>query len=358
MSTHEDPSFRRALQAFDIEGFVRRHGGYKESKSEHSHEYLVACPRCGSDRCRWRHGRNLREGTWAAKWVCWGCGRSGNTVELIALLEKTDQVAAMDLVLSGYVGGDAVTTLTPVRAPKRARVERLPTIPWPSGVDQIANVPVHAKAIEYLGRRGVDIATAIEWRLGVGRYGRFADYVVFPVFMDGGLVYYQGRAMWDPPQPPPDLDQHQRKAWAKAWTRETEYQKSRNPIGIGDYGSAGEALLNYDRARVHPHVVICEGPFDAIKIGDHAIALIGKVAQPAKIERLLRLHAQRYTIYLDRGVEERARAEKLAVELYQYAPTFIAEPPEGYDAGALSREQNAWVIDRAERFAGPQLRAL
>ena len=44
----ESPTFRRALEAFDIATFVRRHGGYKESASKHSLEYLVTCPACGS----------------------------------------------------------------------------------------------------------------------------------------------------------------------------------------------------------------------------------------------------------------------------------------------------------------------
>lgn len=357
--TEEMPAYRRALQAFDAASFAKKHGGYKESASKHSHEYLLPCPACGSDRCRWRHGRNEREGTFGAKWVCWGCGRSGNTIELIAALEKIDLSAAIDLVLDGYVGGDPITQLVPVQTrPAKQRVERMPTIPWPTGVDQIANTPMHMPAIEYLARRGVDLATAQEWRLGIGRFGRLDKYVVFPVYMDGGLVYWQGRATYDPPPPPPGLDPVQSKAWTKAWVREQHYQKSRNPIDLGSHASASEAILNHDRAKMSPHVVICEGPFDALKVGPHAVALLGKVAQQAKIERLLRMRAARYTVYLDRGVEERSRAEKLASELMHYAPTFIATPPEGYDAGALSAEQNAWIIDRAERYTGAQLRAL
>jgi hypothetical protein len=355
----ETGALRRALQAFDIAAFVRKHGGYKESASKYSCEYLVTCPHCSSDRCRWRHGRNEREGTFGAKWVCWSCGRSGNSIDLIASLEKIDLPAAMDLVLDGYVGGDPITTLVPVLSQQRQRVERLPTIPWPLGVEMVTNVPMHAAGIEYLARRGVDLATAQEWKLGVGRNGRLANYVVFPVYMDGGLVYWQGRAMYEPPPAPPELvDPAQRKAWTKDWIKANHYQKSRNPIDLGAHASASEALLNYDRARMSPHVVICEGPFDAIKVGDHAVALLGKVAQQAKIERLLRMRAQRYTVYLDRGVQERAHAERLAEELRHYAPTFIATPPEGYDPGSLSREQNAWVVDHAERWTGAQLRAL
>jgi hypothetical protein len=106
-------------------------------------------------------------------------------------------------------------------------------------------------------------------------------------------------------------------------------------------------LFNYDRAQGHTHVVICEGPVDAIKVGENAVALLGK-GTDAKIERLRRMNARRYTVYLDRGTEEREKAEWIASELLSFAPTFIATPPEGYDAGALSFDQNSRIIERAE----------
>jgi hypothetical protein len=62
------------------------------------------------------------------------------------------------------------------------------------------------------------------------------------------------------------------------------------------------------------------------------------------------MKAARYTVYLDRGVEEWERAQQLARELSVYAPTFLALPPEGFDAGALTPEQNAHVIGQAVRF--------
>jgi hypothetical protein len=95
-------------------------------------------------------------------------------------------------------------------------------------------------------------------------------------------------------------------------------------------------------------LVICEGPIDALKVGHHAVALFGKVAGPIKVQRLLRCRALRYTIYLDAGREERECAERLADQLTTFAPTYIATPPAGYDAGALTVEYNAQVIANAE----------
>lgn len=331
-------NLERALRAFDARAFAARHGGYKESPSKNAHEYLLPCPYCASDRLRWNHPTKQL-------WICWGCRRTGSTLDLVQALEKLDLRSAMHYVDRLYVGGDASLELLPlvVARPVRVSLGDLPAMPWPTGVDLLADEDAHRIAWRYLTRRGVDATVALAYKIGIGRFGRLERYLVFPCYQDGRLVYWQGRATWDPP---PQLDAVQR----KAWVRETHFRKTLNPLGSADTAGAAEVLFNYDRARQSQHVVICEGPFDAIKVGPHATALLGKVASDAKINLLRRMHAARYTIYLDRGVEEQKLAAKLAAELSPYAPTFIAIPPDGYDPGALTPEQNNHVIERAVRY--------
>jgi DNA primase len=333
---------RRAMRAFDAEAFTARHGGHKESRNPHSCEYLLHCL-CGSDRLRWRHEPGVKQA-----WKCWGCSRSGGTIDLVMLLERVDRFTAIGIILDGYNGGDAPTELREdlrIRPAARTELIRLPAIHPPRGFELISPPPhPHRQAIDYLiGERGLSWGDIQRWRIGFARVGRLKGYVVFPVFMDGGLVYWQARATWDPPR---HLNRDQRRAWEKA----TGYRKTLNPLNREQAAAASEVLLNYDVARVAPHVVVVEGPIDAIKVGPHAVALLGKVATEAKIERLLRMFAQRYTVYMDPGEEERQKAEQLAEQLSDFAPTFIADPPEGYDPGALTPAQNAAVIARAPAF--------
>lgn len=323
--------YHRALRQFDALAFARRVGGEKESRSAHSHEYLVPCPKCGSSRLRWNHQKDT--------WICWGCRRTGTTVQLVGLCLGLSEIDALGHILDGYEGGDGSFDLdVPIVAgPKqRLRLRRLPRIEWPRGVERLdPGNPAHGAAWSYLFSRGVSYEMAHTWSLGIGVRGWLNRYVVFPVFMDDGLVYWQGRACFDPPPGQP----------------RGRFKKTLNPKSEGDNATASEVLLNFDRVRTAEHVVVVEGPFDAIKVGEHAVAMLGKVVTEAKVARLLRLRAQRFTIYLDRGGEERKAAERLAAELSVQAQVFVVEPPEGYDAGALSREQNAHVIVHAERFA-------
>jgi hypothetical protein len=332
----------RALRAFDAKAFAERHGGYKESFSQKSHEYLLICP-CGSDRLRW----NSQKGTW----ICWGHPRTaphrtGDTLELVRILEDVDELGAIDLVMKMYTGGDA--NLGPLtgglRSPEKPQVRLLPSMIWPRGVERLTEpCGPHDPAWHYLRGRGLTDDQIRHYGIGFGRMGRYEDYILFPVHMDRTMVYYQARAIWDPPA-------HLDKAGKKFWVSATNYKKTKNPVAAGKLATSGEVLFNYDVASTYEHIVICEGPVDAIKVGLNAVALLGKVGQAVKAERLRRTSARIYTIYLDRGEEEREYARTLARELHGYGDIYIVEPPEGYDPGDLTPAQNASVIQTAQRF--------
>ena len=300
----------------------------------------LPCPECGSGRLRWRHEPRGRQ-----TWICWGCHITGDSCSLIQLMEQVDTAQAVAIIMAGYVGGDAPQSLQGVvtEAPK---VTMRRQMPWPREAEPLT--PMHGSAWSYVMARGITAEQVREYGLGVGLRGRLQHHVIFPVVMDGGLVYWQGRAAYDPPK---HLDREQRKVWVAT----TGYRKTMNPTSEVGYASAREVLFNFDRARGEPHVVICEGPVDAIKVGPHAVALLGKNPSEEKVQRLLRLPASRYTVYLDRGEQERASALALAAELSSFAPTFIATPPEGCDPGQLSPAENAQVIAAAPPFSGRHL---
>lgn len=345
----------RALRAFDAKAFAERHGGHKESSSKQSHEYLLRCPLCGGGNLRW----NPTKAAGMGGWVCWNCRTSGNTLYLVQVLERIRADAAVLYVLGSYTGGDAQLDLRDIaRMPEpgevlSAKPAQHPAIEWPAGV---IDARLHPRVRAYLHGRGIDDARIAEWDIRAGTAGRLTDYAVFPCYMDGRLVYYQGRASWNAPS---HLSREERRAWEKA----TKYRKTLNPPnpkeGEAPRATAEDVLFNYDRARSYWHIVIVEGPVDAVQVGPHAVGLFGKGTN-AKIERLRRMGARRYTVYLDRGEEERARALEIAAQLHGWAEVLLATPPEGYDAGALTREQNAYVVSRGvpAREAGGLVSAL
>jgi hypothetical protein len=312
--------FAEVLRRFDAGWFVLRHGGRKESRSPTSSEYLLPCP-CGSSRLRW----NSEKGAFR----CWGCRRDGGTLDLVQLLEQCDLERAVEVVAASQLPpGAAPTVLGKVGLVRRVAGEvlrRLPPMRWPREAELLdPSAPVHADAWAYWRSRGLGVGEARVSGVSFARRGRLAGRLVLPVRMDGAVVYYQARSIGDDAQP-----------------------KVLNPSSREAEATASEVLYGYDLARGSQHVVVVEGLFDALRVGPHAVALLGKTASPAKVERLRRMSATRYTVYLDRGDEERREARRLASLLAEWAPTFVAEPPEGYDAGSLDRARNAEVVAAA-----------
>lgn len=342
-------SLHKVLDSFDVKAFAEKHGGTKESPSPRSHEWLFPCPRCGSSRLRYNRAKHT--------WICYVCKLTGDTTFLIQVFEQVTEQGAIEFLHRGYVGGDAKidhldsiiqSRVLPVRSKATwSTLRALPRIRWPKGVEVLGKpCEPHWRAWDYLIRvRGLTENMIRDYGLGFGRKGRLENYIVFPVYMDHALVYWQGRATWDPP---PHLTKEQRREWVD----HHRYRKTLNPTARkdSDEATASDVVFNYDRAMAQEHIVICEGPIDAMKVGPHAVALFGKKATDAKIDRITRMNAMRYTVYLDRGEEERAAAETLARELEPFGRVFICQPPEGYDPGSLSPSQNASIIESAEPF--------
>lgn len=322
----------RALRMFNAKGFVDKHGGHKESASQLSFEYLLPCLKCGSSRLRWNHPAKQT-------WVCWGCGRSGSTIDLIATYEEVSYMQAYQFVLDSYNGGDADWTVAPI-LDKQERPQILP-MEWPRGAQILSPCALHAPGWAYLHYRGITAEQAAQYQIAYGVGGRLRNYLVFPVYMQGHLVYWQARATWDPPV---HLEGEER----KAWVRDTQYRKTLNPINEPNTLGGGEILFNYDQAHSYDYVVITEGPVDAVKVGPFAVALFGKVAQTAKVFWLRQMPARTKVVYLDRGDKERENALELCAALEGSCErVLLAEPPEGYDPGKLTPDQNRWVLEQA-----------
>lgn len=330
-------------ERFDTAAFAARHGGHKESRSPRAAEWLFPCP-CGSERLRY----NARKGTW----ICWICGRTGTQVGLVRLLENCDDERAVEIIGSNTIPGGAVLgplnlSLRKHPGRKGSQIRVLPEVTWPRGVEVLDRpCAAHAPAWGYLMGRGLDEQTIRSERIGFGRTGWLRDYVVFPVHMDRAFVYWQARSIHDPP---PGVD---RKAWAEA----RGWIKNLNLPSDGVHAESHEVVYGYDRVCNAECVVITEGPFDRLKTGpEHTVALLGKHADPIKVERLRRLPCRQYVIYLDSDVAPEL-IETLARELHQAGEVWIASPPPGWDPGDFSRFENAEILRAARPWTPGELR--
>jgi len=124
-----------------------------------------------------------------------------------------------------------------------------------------------------------------DWGLGYCTKGLYAGHVIFPLYMNGEMVYFTSRAFI------------------------SSTSKSLHPKGSRD-----AFLYGYDRAAtVDDWVAVVEGPMDAIAFGEHGIGLLGQNLSRQQRRLLSRVQAKEIIVALDADAQDRAR--ELAAEL-------------------------------------------
>lgn len=97
------------------------------------------------------------------------------------------------------------------------------------------------------------------------------------------------------------------------------------PKYVNPPSESRSVLFNADALQVYGEVIVCEGAFSAMFIGDNAIALVGKTLTSGKVSRLVKSNVDKFCIALDADANSVAMelAEKLhrggkEVEVWKY----------------------------------------
>lgn len=125
------------------------------------------------------------------------------------------------------------------------------------------------EVMPFMVERGITLEDARVFGLGWCSSGRYAGRLIFPVFEQGQLVYFQGRAMWPEHVSP------------------GRYIKSLNPSRSEGAAVSSEVLMNLDFARRFERVVIVEGPTDLVRSGPDTVCTFGKAISLVQIRKLI-----------------------------------------------------------------------
>jgi len=135
----------------------------------------------------------------------------------------------------------------------------------------------------YLYGRGITDELITRHCIGYSLQGKYAARCIIPFYERGKLVYFVARSIVN----------------AKV--------KILNPPA--KFAKKSEVLFNIDFARQHKRVVICEGVFDAMSVGENAVCLLGKTISYVQLMKLLSIPAEEFVVMLD------ADAYKDAIEV-------------------------------------------
>ena len=266
--------------SFSIKNYLAKYN----PQSVGDDELVIRCPLCGKEKLTVNTSKRL--------WHCWVCQEyktdfsgkrvpvkgAGGIIGLVSLLEGisySDAIRVVDedsrIRSSGF-------------SPKLVDKKRLdmvyPEIPYPVGSTMISgNLP-------YCEKRGITPVDVLEFKLFWCSYGRYANRLMFPVFEENRLVFYQARAMWEP-------------------IPGEKYIKSTNPPAMeGVVLGPTDFLFNLDQACHYSRVAVCEGPVDAIHTGRDAVCTFGKRLSNIQVRKLLRAGVQGIDLIWDGPTEK------------------------------------------------------
>jgi len=238
----------------DLSELVDLCGDYKNSAG--SEEYSFCCPKCGDT--RYRLFINIEKRTYI-------CFNEGCKIDL-----PEDKKYA-----------PTITDLKSLMMKSKDGEVKVHEIAYPEYIIEPSDDVAYKPYWDYLYKRNLKITDIIDYRIMFGRKGSVLENrVIFPVYYNSLLVYYQARA----------ID-----------SREPRYIGSE----VGETNKKSWFLVNYDVAKTYEEVIICEGFLNAIFAGKNAVACLGKFISNIQFDLLIKTW-NKFTIALDKDAYENA----------------------------------------------------
>lgn len=288
------------------------------SHKETSTSYIFDCPRCNK-----REKLYIRKND--GRFICFVCRDNSNfygrAENALTELTNTDIQQIKALLYKDYEQLSIENHLDIHLKDFFDDIDELPEeVQLTEVVYPINFYPIDHKlseaGISYLNGRGISLGIAKIYDI---QYDILNSRVIFPLKINNKLIGWQGRTTKD------DLVRY-----AKENGR--VYQKSLNSKGM----PRAQSIMFYDRIAPGSHIIICEGPIDAIKADScdgGNIATLGKTISDGQICLLKSKYPKR--IYLGLDPDAYKESEKL-VEKFSEIDVYNLEIPKPYkDLGEM-----------------------
>ena len=229
-------------------------------KSHGNHWYK--CPYCN------HHKEKLSINILNQKWQCWVCGKKGRKIlnifrHLNVANKKLNELATL---LKENISVDVKRNDSEVSLPIEFR---------PLSIMQ--NSPDYRNAIKYIKSRNLNKYDVLRYSVGYAESGPYSGMIIIPSFgEDGKLNYFTSRAFYD-----------------------SEF-KHKNP-------SVSKDIIGYDLLiNWNEPIVLVEGAFDAIAVGDNAIPIFGKMINNSLKKKIVEKSVKDLYIVLDQDARVKA----------------------------------------------------
>lgn len=309
------------------------------SFSQSANSWIFTCPKCEKKNKLYIRKKDGR-------FVCWVCAETEGYkgAPEYALKDLLDlPISHIKTLLYGGVTTSALDGMihVTIRDPYEPRPIDddedggiLKQAYWP--IDYLPiDEPGARKGLDYVSKRGIDLATAIKYQL---RYSPTKRRVAFPIVVGGILTGWQARAIGETCGVTDE---------GNIWS---------TPKILTSPGVDREHLLMYqDNLIGSPHAVICEGPVDGIKAdlcGGNVVTM-GKAVSSGQIKTLLSYGVS--SIYLALDPDAAAEIPRLISE-FGDIPVYNMEIPKQFkDIGEMSPSEVLELFRSAKQVSAASL---
>jgi len=245
----------------DIESFAFRQ--FPEARIS-GDEIQVNCPNCEDNKQHYNINRS-RQVT-----HCFKCGFSPNWIGLVMYWTNLPYWSAV----SELYHKPRVIEFNKMMGEETKLWKVASVISLPDGFRNLitVNTKVAAKMRNYILSRGFSSWHIQRYNIGI------TDSIPLRIIIPIEFNYWQGRRLYDFMEP--------------------KYLNPPDP--------ARNALFNSVALTLYEEVVICEGAFSAMAVGENAVALMGKECPDEKLVRLLNSDVRRFIVALDSDAKNQA----------------------------------------------------
>jgi DNA primase len=268
----------------------------------------INCPYCGDD-----PSTHLGINTDSYGFNCWRCGTKGNLIQLIQKLESCSTQVAEKIVAQ-----------LQKKVQIKTKTEPVTILDLPEGIVTGEIPELHRR---YLLNRGFTNHHALSLQYNLMYCGEVGEYklrILIPVYIDNRMVTYTSRDV--------------------TGIAHVKYKSCHNDKAIIPIKNC---LYNIDRIR--DSVVIVEGPFDAMRIGNGSVALFGKIITTQQLLLLYKYKPNNVFILLDRDAKKEAESiSRTMIQFFNHVEVIHIEnykdPGElpASEVKHLRKELNLW----------------
>ena len=165
----------------------------------------------------------------------------------------------------------------------------------------------------YLEHRGFNINELSKQGIGYCTKGDYFGYVILPFYSNGKLTYFNARLV------------------IGNGPRYNNPPKSVTGLG------KEFLIFNEDALELYNQVYICEGVFNALTIGERAIATMGKAVSAYQVNKLIKSPVKRFILLLDPDAKKQSIS--LALKLVNFKSVKVIYLPEGKDVNDIGKKE-------------------